>query len=147
MTISKEKQLIRHLLDHYESQGKNGRPVADHMDILLVNFSISLIQIMDVDEKNQVLKTNIWYHYVSVAFSSKCVAFLSILRSSFVPRPCITHIGLLTKTQLRQTKKTKHMVQMLEGRYTSRNEMEVKKQQQTNKQKLYMERFSGLYLI
>ncbi|CAL1530114.1 unnamed protein product [Lymnaea stagnalis] len=29
----------------------------------MVNFSLSLIQILDVDEKNQVLKTNIWYHY------------------------------------------------------------------------------------
>ncbi|XP_076458367.1 neuronal acetylcholine receptor subunit alpha-10-like isoform X1 [Babylonia areolata] len=62
-TLSREKQLIRDLIQNYEQQGRNGRPVADHTHSLLVNFSLSLIQIMDVDEQNQVLKTNVWYHY------------------------------------------------------------------------------------
>ena len=65
LSASREKQLIKQLTDHYEQQGRNGRPVADHMDSMMVNFSLSLIQIMDIDEKNQVLKINVWYHYVS----------------------------------------------------------------------------------
>ncbi|XP_012934802.2 neuronal acetylcholine receptor subunit alpha-7-like [Aplysia californica] len=40
-----------------------GRPVVYSTDMLMVNFSLSLIQILDVDEKNQVLKTNVWFHY------------------------------------------------------------------------------------
>ena len=57
--------MIKQLVQHYEQQGRNGRPVADHQDSMTVNFSLSLIQIMDIDEKNQVLKINVWYHYVS----------------------------------------------------------------------------------
>ncbi|KAL8608945.1 hypothetical protein ACOMHN_062694 [Nucella lapillus] len=62
--ISKEKQLIKALMKNYEGQGTSGRPLRDHADSILVNFSLSLIQIMDVDEQNQVLKTNVWYHYI-----------------------------------------------------------------------------------
>ncbi|KAM6981082.1 neuronal acetylcholine receptor subunit alpha-7a [Aplochiton taeniatus] len=36
------------------------RPVFNDSHSLTVNFSFSLMQIMDVDEKNQVLTTNIW---------------------------------------------------------------------------------------
>lgn len=53
------------MLSAYAKEGTHGRPVAHNNDYLLVNFSLSLIQIMDVDEKNQILKTSIWYHYVS----------------------------------------------------------------------------------
>lgn len=34
-------------------------------DIISVHFGLYLIQILDVDEKDQILKTNIWYQYVS----------------------------------------------------------------------------------
>ncbi|KAK3789048.1 hypothetical protein RRG08_063764 [Elysia crispata] len=60
---SVEKELIRDLLTQYEIEGKLGRPVIHATDMVMVNFSLSLIQILDVDEKNQILKTNIWYHY------------------------------------------------------------------------------------
>ncbi|GFN91884.1 neuronal acetylcholine receptor subunit alpha-7 [Plakobranchus ocellatus] len=60
---SVEKELIRDLLTQYEYEGRLGRPVVQASDMVMVNFSLSLIQILDVDEKNQVLKTNIWYHY------------------------------------------------------------------------------------
>lgn len=70
--VSHEKKLIRHLLAEYEKQGENGRPIVELSDVILVNFSLSLIQIMDVDEKNQVLKTSVWYQYVShCAFNVK----------------------------------------------------------------------------
>ncbi|CAG5136305.1 unnamed protein product, partial [Candidula unifasciata] len=58
-----EKVLARHLLERYEQVGRMGRPVMEATDTMVVNFSLSLIQILDVDEKNQVFKTNIWYHY------------------------------------------------------------------------------------
>ncbi|KAK6169108.1 hypothetical protein SNE40_020223 [Patella caerulea] len=60
---SKEKQLIKKLLDRYELHGKEGRPVVNTSDSITVKFGLSLIQILDVDEKNQVLKTNVWYNY------------------------------------------------------------------------------------
>ena len=62
---SKEKQLVKELLDRYESQGKEGRPVVNTSDIIIVRFGLSLVQILDVDEMDQILKTNIWYQYVS----------------------------------------------------------------------------------
>ncbi|XP_046582869.1 neuronal acetylcholine receptor subunit beta-3-like [Haliotis rubra] len=61
--ISTEKILIKKLLERYERQGRVGRPVIHTNDNLTVYFGLSLIQILDVDETNQVLKTNIWYHY------------------------------------------------------------------------------------
>ncbi|KAK3782216.1 hypothetical protein RRG08_018582 [Elysia crispata] len=60
---SKEKILVRRLLSRYERQGKEGRPVVNTSDAVRVNFGLSLIQILDVDVKNQILKTNIWYEY------------------------------------------------------------------------------------
>ena len=63
---SKEKQLVKDLLDRYEDQGKEGRPVVNTSDIIVVRFGLSLVQILDVDEMNQILKTNIWYQYVSI---------------------------------------------------------------------------------
>ncbi|KAL8585377.1 hypothetical protein ACOMHN_052191 [Nucella lapillus] len=60
---SKEKQLVKDLLDRYERQGKEGRPVVNTSDIVVVHFGLSLVQILDVDEMDQVLKTNIWYQY------------------------------------------------------------------------------------
>ncbi len=62
---SKEKQLVKKLLDRYKAQGKEGRPVVNTSDSIHVFFGLSLIQILDVDEKNQILKTNIWYNFVS----------------------------------------------------------------------------------
>ncbi|KAH9502548.1 Neuronal acetylcholine receptor subunit alpha-2 [Bulinus truncatus] len=61
--VLSEKTLIRDLLKRYNTEGKVGRPVVHPSDKVLVNFSLSLIQIVDLDEKNQILKTNIWYHY------------------------------------------------------------------------------------
>ncbi|KAK6169111.1 hypothetical protein SNE40_020225 [Patella caerulea] len=63
-TIPAEKILIKKLLARYESQGKTGRPIVNVKDHMTVNFSLSLIQVLDIDEQNQVLKTNIWYQYV-----------------------------------------------------------------------------------
>ncbi|KAL3876916.1 hypothetical protein ACJMK2_034697 [Sinanodonta woodiana] len=61
--VSKEKILIRNLLDQYAKIGRIGRPVNNTADRITVEFGLSLIQIMDVDEKNQVLETNVWFTY------------------------------------------------------------------------------------
>ncbi|XP_005098514.1 neuronal acetylcholine receptor subunit alpha-3-like isoform X1 [Aplysia californica] len=60
---SKEKLLVKRLLKRYDKQGKEGRPVVNTSDAVRVEFGLSLIQILDVDIKDQVLKTNIWYEY------------------------------------------------------------------------------------
>lgn len=63
---STEKVLIKKLLSEYQERGIMGRPVERHQEILTVKFGLSLIQILDLDERNQVLTTNVWVTYVSV---------------------------------------------------------------------------------
>ncbi|XP_066905609.1 neuronal acetylcholine receptor subunit alpha-7 isoform X2 [Halyomorpha halys] len=52
-----EKRLLHALLDHYNVLE---RPVANETDPLQLSFGLTLMQIIDVDEKNQLLITNIW---------------------------------------------------------------------------------------
>ncbi|XP_044765672.1 neuronal acetylcholine receptor subunit alpha-7 [Coccinella septempunctata] len=52
-----EKRLLHKLLDHYNVLE---RPVANESDPLQLSFGLTLMQIIDVDEKNQLLITNIW---------------------------------------------------------------------------------------
>ncbi|CAG9764300.1 unnamed protein product [Ceutorhynchus assimilis] len=52
-----EKKLLHKLLDTYNVLE---RPVANESDPLQLSFGITLMQIIDVDEKNQLLITNIW---------------------------------------------------------------------------------------
>lgn len=63
---STEKQLIKALLDRYAQFGRIGRPVMKTDESIDVEFGMSLIQILDVDEKNQVLETNVWLTFVSI---------------------------------------------------------------------------------
>lgn len=51
--------VFRHNYDPYE------RPVANSSDPLLVSVKIYLQQILDVDEKNQVITLVAWIEYVS----------------------------------------------------------------------------------
>ncbi|XP_052689550.1 neuronal acetylcholine receptor subunit alpha-10-like isoform X1 [Crassostrea angulata] len=60
---STEKVLIKKLLSEYQERGIMGRPVERHQEILTVKFGLSLIQILDLDERNQVLTTNVWVTY------------------------------------------------------------------------------------
>ena len=66
--ISDEKLLIKHLLDNYERVGVVGRPVANISETVLVRFGVALTQILDLDEKNQVLTTNVWNRHVSFKY-------------------------------------------------------------------------------
>ncbi|XP_038861022.1 neuronal acetylcholine receptor subunit alpha-7-like [Salvelinus namaycush] len=52
-----QRRLYKDLMANYNPLE---RPVFNDTHSLTVNFSFSLMQIMDVDEKNQVLTTNIW---------------------------------------------------------------------------------------
>ncbi|XP_023652717.1 neuronal acetylcholine receptor subunit alpha-7-like isoform X1 [Paramormyrops kingsleyae] len=52
-----QRRLYKDLLTNYNPLE---RPVFNDSHSLTVHFSLSLMQIMDVDEKNQVLTTNIW---------------------------------------------------------------------------------------
>lgn len=63
--MSDEKRLIKHLLEEYEMVGVVGRPVFNTSQTISVQYGLALIQILDLDEKNQVLTTNVWSRYVS----------------------------------------------------------------------------------
>ncbi|XP_034180090.1 nicotinic acetylcholine receptor alpha7 subunit isoform X1 [Osmia lignaria lignaria] len=54
---SHEKRLLSHLLDSYNVLE---RPVGNESDPLVLSFGLTLMQIIDVDEKNQLLITNLW---------------------------------------------------------------------------------------
>lgn len=59
-----EKKLLNKLLDTYNTLE---RPVINESDPLTISFGLTLMQIIDVDEKNQQLITNIWLKLVSKA--------------------------------------------------------------------------------
>ncbi|XP_006896943.1 PREDICTED: neuronal acetylcholine receptor subunit alpha-4 [Elephantulus edwardii] len=52
-----EERLLRKLFSGYN---KWSRPVANISDVVLVRFGLSIAQLIDVDEKNQMMTTNVW---------------------------------------------------------------------------------------
>lgn len=62
-----EKRLLNYLLDTYNTLE---RPVFNESDPLQISFGLTLMQIIDVDEKNQMLVTNIWLKLVSTKINS-----------------------------------------------------------------------------
>ncbi|EFX77098.1 hypothetical protein DAPPUDRAFT_321683 [Daphnia pulex] len=52
-----EKRLLSNLLDKYNTLE---RPVFNESEPVVVSFGLTLMQIIDVDEKNQILTTNAW---------------------------------------------------------------------------------------
>ena len=75
--MSDEKRLIKRLLNDYERVGVVGRPVHNQSQTIHVNYGLALIQILDLDEKNQVLTTNVWSRYVSTSVC--CIFFVIII--------------------------------------------------------------------
>ena len=63
--FSYESQLVRYLSERYLRAGRVARPVRNSSQTLKVEFALVLIQILDFDETNQVLTTNVWKRYVS----------------------------------------------------------------------------------
>ena len=68
--MSDEARLLRHLLDQYEKMGTSSRPTYNSSAPTEVHFGIRLIQ-LDVDEKNQLLKTSAWLRMVSFSTESR----------------------------------------------------------------------------
>ncbi|XP_060478082.1 neuronal acetylcholine receptor subunit alpha-4 [Panthera onca] len=52
-----EERLLKKLFAGYN---KWSRPVANISDVVLVHFGLSIAQLIDVDEKNQMMTTNVW---------------------------------------------------------------------------------------
>ena len=55
-----ERRLLNQLLMEYQ---KYERPVANESLPVSLNFTLSLQQIIDLDERNQLLITNLWLDY------------------------------------------------------------------------------------
>lgn len=60
--LNSEKTLISDLIKNY--QVKYGRPVNNMTEKVVVYFEVCLIQLIDLDERNQVLVTNVQTQYV-----------------------------------------------------------------------------------
>ncbi|XP_697298.4 neuronal acetylcholine receptor subunit alpha-2 isoform X1 [Danio rerio] len=52
-----EDELFKKLFDGYN---KWSRPVPNTSDVVIVKFGLSIAQLIDVDEKNQMMTTNVW---------------------------------------------------------------------------------------
>ncbi|KAM8830545.1 neuronal acetylcholine receptor subunit alpha-4-like isoform 1-T2 [Synchiropus picturatus] len=59
--VHAEEKLLRELFVHYN---KLSRPVQNTSDTVLVHFGLSIAQLIDVDEKNQMMTTNVWVKQV-----------------------------------------------------------------------------------
>ena len=62
--VNEEKRLIKHLIDNYKDVGTIGRPVHNTEDMIKVNFGLAIIQIINVDEKSQTIKTKAWIRHL-----------------------------------------------------------------------------------
>ena len=56
-----EQRLIKDLFAHYDP---SVRPVYNGSHSVLITFGVTLVQVMDMDERNQVLVTNVWLEHV-----------------------------------------------------------------------------------
>ena len=65
MNLSDESRLTSFLFSRYEKAGVVARPVSNSSKTMKIEFALALIQILDFDETNQVLTTNVWKRYVS----------------------------------------------------------------------------------
>uniref|UniRef100_A0A4X2L9N9 Cholinergic receptor nicotinic alpha 4 subunit n=1 Tax=Vombatus ursinus TaxID=29139 RepID=A0A4X2L9N9_VOMUR len=55
--VHAEERLLKKLFSGYN---KWSRPVANISDVVIVRFGLSIAQLIDVDEKNQMMTTNVW---------------------------------------------------------------------------------------
>ena len=63
-----ERLLLNDLMNDYQ---KYERPVENEGLPLQLNLTLSLQQIIDLDERNQLLKTNIWLDYTWIDVNLK----------------------------------------------------------------------------
>ena len=72
-----EMNLTRALF-HPSAYDKSIRPAQDHRETTNVSFDLSLAQLIDVDEKNQIITTNQWLAMVKNEFVCLFRSILSI---------------------------------------------------------------------
>uniref|UniRef100_A0A1I8H113 Neur_chan_LBD domain-containing protein n=1 Tax=Macrostomum lignano TaxID=282301 RepID=A0A1I8H113_9PLAT len=58
-----EKRLTTQLLSRYAQWGIVGRPVVNSSDVMTVRLGLALIQILDLEENKQMLRTNCWLRF------------------------------------------------------------------------------------
>ena len=66
LSIPDEQKLIMRLLNNYDPAS---RPVYNASKTVTINFGLSLIQLNDIDEKNQILTINVWLEQVIINLS------------------------------------------------------------------------------
>jgi hypothetical protein len=59
------KRLLDHLLNNYD---KIARPVLESNELIDLYLGIKLSQIADIDERNQIMTTNVWIRHVISLF-------------------------------------------------------------------------------
>ncbi|XP_032362747.1 neuronal acetylcholine receptor subunit alpha-2-like [Etheostoma spectabile] len=59
--VHTEDELFRRLFQGYS---KWTRPARNIADVVIVKFGLSIAQLIDVDEKNQMMTTNVWLKQV-----------------------------------------------------------------------------------
>lgn len=75
--LNNEKRLIDDLFKNY--QVKFGRPVNNMTEKVIVNFEVFLVQIIDLDEREQVLITNVETQYVNNKFNMYIYIYLKLI--------------------------------------------------------------------
>ena len=74
-----ERRLLNNLLMDYQ---KYERPVANESLPVSLNFTLSLQQIIDLDERNQLLITNLWLDYTwedsNLSWNKVCVNHMNV---------------------------------------------------------------------
>lgn len=78
---SHERRLLNDLLSNYNVLE---RPVANESEVLIVYFSLTLQQIIDVDEKNQNIITNMWLRLVCFISSNHFVRSIFFFSTYFI---------------------------------------------------------------
>lgn len=73
-----EDALFKKLFAGYN---KYSRPVPNVTDVVIVKFGLSIAQLIDVDEKNQMMTTNVWLKQVRKHLPSASFIFSSGLQS------------------------------------------------------------------
>ena len=61
---SAEARLVKHLLGRYGDEPRMVRPVLNSSEPLTVRMTLSLVQILDINEKEQMLSAIYWMHLV-----------------------------------------------------------------------------------
>ncbi|XP_034463779.1 neuronal acetylcholine receptor subunit alpha-2-like [Hippoglossus hippoglossus] len=67
--VHTEDELFRSLFGRYS---KWTRPARNISDVVIVKFGLSIAQLIDVDEKNQMMTTNVWLKQVGKRLTCHC---------------------------------------------------------------------------